>query len=74
MARQKKQLTRQEEFELMKLMINKFLWVGVAFLLFGVYKMVNGDMGMGFFIGLAGAVIMLLFVWLLVREFEYAKR
>lgn len=74
MAQQKKQLTHQEEFELMKLMINKFLWVGVVFLLFGAYKMINGELGMGFLIGLAGAVIMLLFVWLLVREFEYAKR
>jgi len=74
MADKKRHLTRQEEFELMKAMIDKLLWVGVFFLVFGAVEMVLKDFLMGFFIALSGCVIMLLFVWILTREFEYAKR
>lgn len=75
MAKPKKRLTRQEEFELMKLILDKFLWTGIIIMLFGIYRIIFGlgALGYNIIVVVVGAVIMVLFNWLLVREFEYAK-
>ncbi len=71
----KKKLTRQEEFELMKLIMDKFLWVGIIIALYGLYRVINsvGSFGYNMIIIVIGSLIMALFTILLVREFEYAK-
>ncbi len=52
----KKRLTQAEEFEIMKLVLDKFLWLGIAIMGMGVYIMVAGKMadavvrGLGFVI------------------------
>ncbi|MCD6589913.1 hypothetical protein J7K74_01875, partial [Candidatus Woesearchaeota archaeon] len=68
-------LTRQEEFELMKVILDKFLWTGIIIMLFGIYRIIFGlgALGYNIIVVVVGAVIMVLFNWLLVREFEYAK-
>jgi len=75
MAKPKKRLTRQEEFELMKVILDKFLWTGIIIMLFGIYRIIFGlgALGYNIIVVVVGAVIMVLFNWLLVREFEYAK-
>ena len=38
----KKRLTPSEEFEIMKLVLDKFLWLGVIIMAFGLYKIFIG--------------------------------
>ena len=35
----KKRLTQQQEFEIMKLVLDKFLWLGFAVMAYGVWNM-----------------------------------
>lgn len=70
----KKRLTQAEEFEIMKLVFDKFLWLGVGIMAYGFYVLVKGTYiqeGVSFLI--AGAVVLILFMWLLVREYEILK-
>ena len=71
----KKRLTKSEEFEIMKLVLDKFLWLGVAIMAFGFYKLVtlSEDIWMSFSILLAGAVVMLIFMVILIKEYEFMK-
>ena len=74
MAKMKKRLTQAEEFEIMKLVFDKFLWLGVGVMAYGFYSLVTGKYltnGISFLV--AGAVILILFMWLLVREYEILK-
>ncbi|MFW6450029.1 MAG: hypothetical protein ACOCZ6_03160 [Nanoarchaeota archaeon] len=71
----KKQLTNQQEFEIMKLVLDKFLWVGVAIMVLGLYTLVSGDemLIQGFFYMIGGAILLLLFMVLIVKEYEVLK-
>ncbi len=70
----KKYLTREEEFEILKLVLDKFLWGGLIVLMYGLYKLTSGSpLGESLYIIGAGAVIFLLFIILLVREYEVTK-
>jgi hypothetical protein len=67
----KKKLTRQEEFEILKLVLDKFLWVGVAIMVYGLYRTVTeASFGFGLWIMAGGALILVLLMALLVREYE----
>ena len=73
----KKRLTQSEEFEIMKLVLDKFLWLGFAIMAYGLWVMVRGEVtdfvlkGLSFMI--AGAIILILFMILLVKEYEILK-
>ncbi len=70
----KKRLTQAEEFEIMKLVFDKFLWLGVGIMAYGFYSLVTKSYnteGISFLI--AGAVVLILFMWLLVREYEILR-
>lgn len=69
----KKRLTATEEFEILKLVLDKILWVGVALLLIGFWKLstVNLQEGM-LWIG-AGAIILFIFIYIIVKEYEFVK-
>lgn len=72
--RAKKKLTRQEEFEILKLVLDKFLWVGFAIMLYGLYRTITeASFVTGLWIMVGGAVILLLLMGLLVREYEIIK-
>ena len=45
----KKRMTQQQEFEIMKLVLDKFLWLGFAIVAFGVYKMLTAGVGEGLY-------------------------
>jgi hypothetical protein len=67
----KKKLTRQEEFDILKLVLDKFLWVGFAIMLYGLYKTISeSSLSMGLWIMAGGALILVLLMVLLVREYE----
>jgi len=72
--KQKKHLTREEEFDILKLVLDKFLWIGVIVMVFGVYRLLTTTkVWENLFVLAAGIVIMLLFSWLLVREYNVMK-
>ncbi|MBN1275636.1 hypothetical protein JXA12_05090 [Candidatus Woesearchaeota archaeon] len=71
----KKHLTREEEFDILKLVLDKFLWIGVLIMGFGFYRLVTIWEGVweNLLILFAGVIIMLLFTWLLLREYNFMK-
>lgn len=72
----KKRLTQSEEFEIMKLILDKFLWLGFGVMAFGFYNVaVHGTTrfaeGIGFMF--SGVVLLALFTILIVKEYEILK-
>ncbi len=72
----KKKLTQAQEFEILKLVLDKFLWLGVAIMAFGLYTVVSAPetTAEGFAYMVAGALILILFMILLVKEYEVLNR
>lgn len=70
----KKHLTRQEEFDILKLVLDKFLLLGIFLLGYGLFKIVEGT---GFVTGISvligGVFILTLITIILVREYEFIK-
>ena len=75
MVKGKKHLTREEEFDILKLVLDKFLWIGVLIMGYGFYRLVATvtDVWLNLLILIAGVIIMLLFTWLLLREYNFMK-
>ena len=73
MAKMKRHMTHEEEFEIMKLVLDKFLWLGVGIMALGFYKMItlSDNLGFGLSILAAGAIILVLFMILLIKEFNF---
>lgn len=69
----KKRLTEQQEFEIMKLVLDKFLWVGFAVIAFGAYKMAMESMLNGLLWFGAGVFLLVLFIILIVKEYEIIR-
>ena len=72
----KKRLTQAEEFDIMKLVLDKFLWLGFGIMAFGLYIMMTEPAntvlrGLSFMI--AGAIVLVLFMMLIVKEYEIVK-
>ena len=70
---QKKRLSEHEEFEIMKIVLDKFLWLGTALMGFGLYKAITTTPQDGMWYAAAGAILMILFAWLIIREFELVR-
>ncbi len=68
-------MTKDQEFDIMKLVFDKFLWVGTFIMGYGFYKMINMtiDFWYGFALIVAGAIVMFLFMWLLVKEYHFME-
>lgn len=74
MARQmKKRLSEQQEFEIMKLVLDKFLWLGFVLMAFGMYKMFTDTIYTGLTWIVVGAVMLILFMLIIVKEYEIVK-
>ncbi|MBU0472504.1 MAG: hypothetical protein KKF89_06355 [Nanoarchaeota archaeon] len=71
----KKHMTKDQEFEIMKLVLDKFLWIGIVMMAFGFYKLISlsADFWYGFSVLIGGAIVMFLFTWLLVKEYHFMK-
>jgi len=66
----KRRLSEQQEFEIMKLVLDKFLWLGFGIMAYGLYQMFNNTMQIGLSWMISGAVILLIFTWIIVKEYE----
>ncbi len=64
----KRKLSGTEEFALMHSVFDKFLWLGVVFVGWGLWKILDDQSPL--YSLLVGVVILVLFAWILVREFE----
>lgn len=69
----KKRLTPSEEFEIMKLVLDKFLWLGILIMIFGLYRIFTGTSMSGFSLIIVGAIILIIFLMLIVKEYEIVK-
>ncbi len=75
MAKQKKHLTKSEEFDIMKIVLDKFLLLGVFIMALGIYLIVTAvnSFVMGFAVLGVGALILIIFAMILVREFNFIE-
>ncbi len=69
----KKRLSEEQEFEIMKLVLDKFLWLGFIIMAFGLYTVVAKTFFEGMSWIIVGAIILLLFTFLIVKEYEVIK-
>ena len=68
----KKMMTEDQEFQIMKLVLDKFLWVGFGIMAFGLYRIIT-DVLEGIALMIVGIVVLLLFTWIIVKEYEIIK-
>ena len=73
MEKVKRRLAGHEEFDIMKLVLDKFLWLGTALMGWGLYRSIAVDYTDGIWFIFAGAVVMLVFSWIIVKEFEQIR-
>jgi len=66
----KHRLTQDQEFQLLKLVLDKFLWIGLGIMLFGFYQLVQSQITSGVSWIVAGVIVLLLFIILLVKHYE----
>jgi hypothetical protein len=71
----KRHLTRQEEFDILKLILDKFLWLGVLIMAYGFYRLVSAseDIIFGLAVMVGGAILLFIFMTILVREYHFMK-
>ena len=69
----KRRLSEQQEFEVMKMVLDKFLWVGFGIMAYGMYLMYTTTIPLGLSWMIAGAVILLIFTWIIVKEYEIIR-
>ena len=73
MKSMKRRLTEQQEFEIMKMILDKFLWIGFAVMAYGLYQSFTENIYYGLTWIICGAVILLLFAWIITKEYEIIK-
>ena len=74
LKKQKKSLTLSEEFEIMKLVLDKFLWIATFVLVYGLYMVIAKNQFLaGVYFFSTGIIILLLFMLLIVKEYEISK-
>ncbi len=72
----KKKLTFDQEFEILKLVLDKFLWMGFGIMAYGFYVLITNqieELVKGIAFMFAGAVILMLLSFLLLKEYEIVK-
>ena len=73
MAKRKKKMTSQQEFEIMKLVLDKFLWLGFIVMGWGMYKSLTETFKSGIWYMITGAILLVVFMIVIVREYEIIK-
>ncbi len=70
MARKKK-MNAQQEFEIMKLVLDKFLWLGFIVMGWGMYlSLSQTSFTAGIWHMVAGAVLLIIFMIVIIKEYE----
>lgn len=59
----------------MKMIMDKFLWLGVAIMGYGFFRLVSaaGAFWHSFLIMMAGIVLLVIFMIILLKEYEFMK-
>jgi hypothetical protein len=68
----KKRLSQDQEFQVMKLVLDKFLWIGLGVVLFGFYQLVQAQIVEGISWIVTGSFVLILFIVLIIKHFEIA--
>ena len=66
-------MTAQQEFEIMKLVLDKFLWLGFGIVAFGVFRMISVSVTDGLYYLVLGVALLVIFMIMIVREYEIIK-
>jgi len=76
MQKIKRHMTHDEEFQILKMVLDKFLWIGVGIMVFGFYKLVtlSDELWYGLSVMAAGAIVLLIFITILVKEYNFLSR
>jgi hypothetical protein len=71
----KMSLTHDEEFQIFKLIIDKYLWLGTIGIILGVYSLLskNVEWGFGVMILLVSLMILLMFTSIILRHFDFKR-
>ncbi len=69
----KRKLSRQEEFDILKLVLDKFLLLGFGVMAFGLYELNKRASLDAFYILFAGALILVVFSLIIIKEYEIMK-
>ncbi len=70
----KKRLSEAQEFEIMKLVLDKFLWLGFVVMGWGMYLSLTAESILeGIWHMAAGAVLLVLFMVIIIKEYEIFK-
>ena len=70
----KKRLSETQEFEIMKLVLDKFLWLGFIVMGWGTYlSLTSENILAGLWHMIAGAVLLIIFLVIIVKEYEIVK-
>ena len=70
----KKRMTDQQEFEIMKLVLDKFLWLGFIVMGWGMYTAIQTTTILpGLWYMLGGAILLIIFLVVIVKEYEIIK-
>lgn len=69
----KKRLSTQQEFEIMKLVLDKFLWLGFVIMAYGLWQVFNSGIPIGLTWIITGAIVLVLFMMIIVKEYEIIK-
>lgn len=71
MIKKKKRMTQDQEFQIMKLVLDKFLWLGFIVMGWGMYQSLSqSDIMAGLWYMIAGAILLILFVIVIIKEYE----
>lgn len=73
MSKLKRRLSEEEEFEVLKMVLDKFLWFGFGIMAFGLYRIFVYSFRSGIWFIAAGAIILLIFAWFVRKEFEFVR-
>ena len=70
----KKKMTEDQEFQIMKMVLDKFLWLGFIVMGWGMYLSLTAESILaGIWHLIAGAVLLLIFMIIIVKEYEIWK-
>lgn len=75
----KRRLSREQEFDILKLVLDKYLWLGTLVMVFGLYKIFTAGEGSFLISGaaegviwiLGGSVVFFILLYVIIREYEF---
>lgn len=73
MAKSKRRMTQQQEFDIMKMIFDKFLWLGFIMIAYGIYNIMMDAVKNGIAWMIIGIVMLGVFLVIIIKEFEIIK-